>query len=78
VRADSPGATFRLRLREYAGTTLAGTATSTAALGTSWQQVSITYLPTAPGASTLDLSAYVTGAAPGTCFYADDVVVEGS
>jgi parallel beta-helix repeat protein len=78
VRADSPGATFRLRLREYAGTTLAGTATVTATLGTSWQPVSITYLPSAPGASTLDLSAYVTGAAPGTCFYADDVVVEGS
>jgi hypothetical protein len=34
--------------------------------------VTVDYTPALPGASTLDLSAYVLNAAPGTCLYADD------
>jgi hypothetical protein len=51
------------------GTTLAQTT-----LTTGWQLVSLAYTPVAPG-STLDLNVYVTGAPPGTCFYADDVSI---
>ena len=75
ARADSPGAILKLRLREYAGTTLVGTATATDTLSTSWQPVAVSYAVGSPGSSTLDLNAYVTGAPPGTCFYADDVIL---
>jgi parallel beta-helix repeat protein len=75
VKAPAAGATLKLRLREYAGSTLAGSATATITLSTSWQQVTVTYTPAAPGASTLDLNAYVSSAAPGTCFLADDVSI---
>jgi hypothetical protein len=34
--------------------------------------LTVTYTPVSPGSSTLDYNAYVTLAAPGTCFYADD------
>jgi Carbohydrate binding domain len=76
VRADSPGQTLKLRLREYSGGTLAGSATTPVALTTSWQPVTVSYTSTSPGASTLDFNAYVTGAAPGTCFFADDAAIE--
>jgi hypothetical protein len=33
------------------------------------------YAVASPGTSTLDFSAYVSGAAPGTGFYADDVAL---
>jgi PKD repeat protein len=75
VRADTPGATLKLRWREWSGGLLAGAATTLATLTSDWQPVSVTYSPTLPGASTLDLNAYVVGAAPGTCFYGDDVSV---
>jgi PKD repeat protein len=75
ARADSPGSVVKLRFREYAGTTLVGTATSQLTLSSSWQQVTLAYTPSSPGASTLDLNAYVSSAPPGTCFYADDVSV---
>jgi hypothetical protein len=71
VRADSPGATIKLRLREYGGSALLGSASAQTTLTTSWQRVSVAYTPTAPGASTLDLNAYVPSANTGTCFYAD-------
>ena len=74
VRADTPGATLRLRFREYSGSTLVGTATTLATLTTTWQQVSVTHTTVAPGSS-LDFNAYVSGAAVGTCFYADDASI---
>ena len=76
VRADSPGQTLKLRLREYSAATLVGTAIGELTLTTAWQQISVSYTPAAPGASTLDLHAYVTGAPPGTCFLADDATIE--
>ncbi len=75
VRADTAGATLKLRLREYAGSTLVGSATAQVTLSTSWQQVTVSYQVGAPGASTLDLNAYVAKAPPGVCFYADDASV---
>jgi len=75
VRADRAGATLRLRVREYNGATPLGDATATKTLATSWQLVSLTYTPAAPGASTLDFNANVSSAGPGSCFYADDAAV---
>jgi PKD repeat protein len=72
VRGDSPGAILRLRLREWSGTTLVGSAIAQVALTPSWQRLSVTYDAVAPGTGSLDLTAYVTNGAPGTCFYADD------
>ena len=73
ARADNPGATLKLKLREWSGTTLAGSAVTQLTLGSSWQRVSVTYDAVAPGSGSLDLTAFVAGAPPGTCFYADDV-----
>jgi parallel beta-helix repeat protein len=75
VRADSAGASLKLRFREYSGTTLLATITSTVTLKPSWQKVTVSAVPTAPGSSTLDLNAYVSSAPPGNCFYADDASV---
>jgi PKD repeat protein len=76
ARADAPGATLKLRLREYAGTALVGSAIQEFTLSTSWQQFSVSYTPGSPGSSNLDFNAYVTGAPAGTCFYADDVLID--
>jgi parallel beta-helix repeat protein len=76
VRADAGGKPLNLRLREYSGSTLVGTGTSTITLSTSWQQVTVAYTVAAAG-TTLDLNAYTTTAnsPPGTCFYADDASI---
>jgi len=75
VRADTAGATLKLRFREYSTSgTLLATNTSTVTLATSWQQVSVTLPVSSPG-STFDYNAYVSNAAPGTCFYADDATI---
>ncbi len=75
VRADSGGATLKLRFREWTGSTLVGSATTQATLTTSWQKVTVPYPAASPGSSTLDFNAYVVGASPGTCFYADDASI---
>lgn len=77
VRADAAGATLRLRFREYSGGTLVGTAViSSISLTTSWQQVTVTIVAQAAGASSLDFTAYVPNSPPGTCFYADDASIK--
>jgi hypothetical protein len=88
VRADTPGATLKLRLREWTGDlapsypkTFVGQAKAAVTLTTDWQRVKVEYTARAPAAwstgilSTLDFNAYVTGAPPGTCFYADDAAI---
>jgi parallel beta-helix repeat protein len=75
VRGDTAGATLRLRFREYNGSTLVGSVITTATLTSSWQQVAASYSPQAPGSSTVDFNAYVSSAAPGTAFYADDAAI---
>jgi parallel beta-helix repeat protein len=75
VRADTPGATLKLRLQEWNGTTSLGQAKTTVALTTDWQPVSVSYTAALPGDSTLDLNAYVTGAPAGSCFSGDDASI---
>ena len=75
VRADTPGATLKLRLAEWSGATRVGEAKTAVTLSTEWQPVRVHYTAGSPGASTLDLSAYVLGASPGVCFHADDASI---
>jgi hypothetical protein len=76
VRADSAGAVLRLRFREFSGGSVVGSVVvSQVSLTTSWQQVTVTISPQAAGSSTLDLTAFVQNAPPGTCFYADDASI---
>jgi hypothetical protein len=51
-----------------------GTASTLATLTTVWQPVMVTYATASPGSS-LEWNAYVSSAAPGTCFYADDAFI---
>ena len=73
ARADASGQTLRLRIREFSNLVNVGFATATMPLSTTWQLLTVTYTPTAPGASTIDVVTYVTSAHPGNCFYADDI-----
>jgi PKD repeat protein len=77
VRADTPGAVFNLRFREYNGSTLVGSKSTQVTLTASWQLVTVTYTPASPGSTNLDFNAYLPSASapPGTCFYADDAVI---
>jgi hypothetical protein len=75
VRAEAAGQTLRLRLREYNGSTLVGSQATPITLTTGWQHVAVSYTPAAPGSTTLDLNAYISGASPGTCFLADDAAI---
>jgi hypothetical protein len=72
ARADAPGATLTIRIREYAGSVLVDKQTASLGLSTSWQRVTLSYVTRSPG-SNLDLQAWVPAAPVGTCFYADDV-----
>jgi parallel beta-helix repeat protein len=77
VRADTPGATFTLRVREFNGSTLVGSTSTQVTLTTSWQLVTVTYTAVSPGSTTLDFNAYLPSASapPGACFYADDASI---
>lgn len=75
VRADAPGTTLTLRIREYDGGTLVGKQTASIGLSTTWQQVSVAHPVQSPGTSTLDVQAWVPNAPVGTCFAVDDVVI---
>ena len=72
VRGDVAGATAYLKLREYQGSTKVGEKTVQVVLTTDWQQLTVSMVPAAPGASTIDFNAYVYNAAAGSSFYADD------
>jgi hypothetical protein len=79
VRADASVATLNIRFREYDGGTQVGTPTiAQIQLTTAWQLVTVTRTPQAPGTSSLDFTAYIGTAPPGTCFYADDVTITRS
>jgi hypothetical protein len=73
VRSDTPGLTFKLRMREFNGGTTVGSASTTVTLTGTWQLVTVTYTPTVPGSSSLDLQAYTSNSPVGVCFQADDV-----
>jgi hypothetical protein len=74
VRSDTAGAILKLKLQEYTGGTLVGSASSQITLTTSWQQLTLPYVIKSPG-STLDLQVYMSNPAPGTAFYADDASI---
>ena len=74
ARADTAGGLLKAKLREFNGSTLVSTGNASLTLTTAWQRITVTYVPTQPGTSTLDMLAIVTGVPAGqTCFYADDV-----
>jgi parallel beta-helix repeat protein len=77
VRADSAGATVKLRFREYSlsGGVLQGSQAAAFTLNAAWQQIAIAYTPATPGSSYLDFNAYTLNSPPGTCFYADDASI---
>jgi parallel beta-helix repeat protein len=75
ARANAGTVSFKLKLREYQGSTLVGSATTTVNVTTAWQLVTVTYVPVAPGATTLDLTGYVSSAATGVVFLVDDVTL---
>jgi PKD repeat protein len=75
VRADTAGAVFKLRFREYVGSTLVGTTTTQVTLTTSWQKVTVAGAIVSPGSSTLDFNAYVTSLGPSAAFYVDDLSI---
>ncbi|HYF56623.1 MAG TPA: hypothetical protein VEA41_20385, partial [Salinarimonas sp.] len=70
VRSDRPGATLRLRLREFASGSLVRISTTSATLGTTWQRIVVSI--DAQAGHSLDLAAVVPRAAMGGCFEADD------
>ena len=72
VRSDTAGAKVYLRLREYQGSTKVAEKLVGVTLSTSWQQVTGTLTPVAPGNSTIDFSAAVYSAPAGSSLYADD------
>jgi parallel beta-helix repeat protein len=72
VRGDATGGQAKLRLREYVGSTLVGTATATVNVTTDWQQLQISYPVASPG-STIDLNVYETNQPAGSNFLIDDV-----
>ena len=76
VKGATAGATLTLRLREMRSSTVVGTAVATVTLTTSWQLVTVTYTPTQPTKTSLDLNAFVVGVPPrSTGFYADDAAI---
>ena len=74
AKANGTGERLSLRLREYnAAGALVDVATATLALTATWQQVTVSNAAAAGGS--IDLQAWITTAAPGVCFYVDDVVI---
>jgi hypothetical protein len=75
ARSDTPGLTLKLRVREYVGGVLQGSVTATLDLSPTWQEVSVSYLPEAPGQSSLDVEAFTSNSPVGVCFQADDASI---
>jgi len=79
VRADSPGATIKLKLTELDGATVVRSGTVSRTLGTSWERLTVA-LSSVPSGRSLDVQVFLPSefAPPGTCFYADDASITGS
>jgi PKD repeat protein len=75
VRADTAGASLRLKMVEYKSGANVGSTNTTVTLSTFWQPVTLTYTPAAPGSSNLDFQAYTSNTPVGTCYYADDASI---
>lgn len=58
------------------GATIVSSATSTLILSTAWQPITVSHAMLQPGATALNLNAYVTNVAAGaTAFFADDAAI---
>ena len=79
VRADSPGATIKLKLVELDGATVVRSRTASRTLGTSWEQLTVA-LSSVPSGGSLDVQVFLPSqsAPPGICFYADDASITAS
>jgi Esterase-like activity of phytase len=79
VRADSPGATIRLKIIELDGATVVRSRTASRTLSTSWGQLTVA-LSSVPSGRSLDVQVFVPSefAPPGSCFYADDASITAS
>jgi hypothetical protein len=79
VRADSPGATIKLKLIELDGATVVRSRTASRTLDTSWGQLTAA-LTSVPAGRSLDVQVFVPKefAPPGTCFDADDASITAS
>ncbi len=75
ARSDTPGLTLKLRVREFASGVQQGSVAPTMALTSSWQQLTATYTPVAPGQSSLDVEAFTANTPVGVCFRADDASI---
>jgi len=75
ARSDTPGLTFKLRIREYKSGAQQGSAATSATLTSAWQQVTVVYTPAAPGLSNLDFQAFTVNSPVGVCFQADDASI---
>lgn len=72
VRGDAAGGKVYLRIREFRGSSKIAETLVGVTLSTSWQQVTGSLVPTAPGSSTIDFSVAQYSAPAGAVFYADD------
>jgi hypothetical protein len=75
VRSDTSGLSLKLRIREYNAGAQVGSGSTTLALTSSWQQVTLAYTPVNPGQSNLDFQVYTSSSPVGTCFQADDITL---
>jgi len=77
VKGGLAGSVLSLRLRELgSGATVVGSATATVSLTASWQLITVSYAVKQPGATALDLNAFVGNVAAGAvAFFADDVTL---
>ena len=75
ARSDTPGLTFKLRIREYKSGVQQGSAATSVTLTSAWQQVTVVYTPVAPGLSNLDFQAFTVSSPVGVCFQADDASI---
>lgn len=75
VRSDTSGSKLYLRIREFKGSTKVAEKLVGIPLSTTWQQVSASLAPVAPGESTIDFSAAVYSAPAGSSFFADDATL---
>jgi hypothetical protein len=66
---------LKLRIREYNAGAQVGSGSTTLALTSSWQQVTLAYTPVNPGQSNLDFQVYTSSSPVGTCFQADDITL---
>ena len=77
IRRTSTSVTGRVRLKGYtvAGVDADVTATSSAAINT-WEELSITFTPSAAGVAVIDLESYTTDGNTGSVFFGDATVTQ--